>query len=309
MRSTAAPAQRPPRLTRCLTRCLLICLTMATVTSHATSHTTEAAAQEVPRLRLCAGPSTGHYHTVGQLLARAMEGVAFVELVETKGSWENLGRAHASPPQCDALIAQDDAYEIYLYENPNRLGELERVTALYSEHVHLICNRLARARSLSTLPPNTGLVIGPYGSGTYITWQLITRLNPQVYRPIRAIEATTDEGLLRLADGAQAQCMLSVSALAQGVVARANDDYGLRLELVSVADPSFQREVKGRVLYRPSYIHKNVYPQLLSDHLLTQSVDAVFFLRSSWRTRSPIAAERLLQALARLQPSIQRVVD
>jgi len=262
-----------------------------------------------PRLRLCAGPASGHYHAVGRLIARALQGEALVEVVETKGSWENLGRAHATPPQCDALIAQDDSYEIYLYENPNRAGELERVTALYSEHVHLLCSRQARARSLDALPPGAGLVVGPYGSGTYITWQLITRLNPQAYRPIRAVEASAEEGLLRVADGAQAQCMLSVSALAQGAVARAHDDYGDRMELVPVADPSFQREVKGRVLYRPSYVHKNVYPQLLTDHLLTQSVDAVFFLQGAWWRSFPLAAERLLAALAQLQPAIQRAVD
>lgn len=305
----AAPRHLPSHLRALLWRAASAASAALLVCAALLAHSPAARAQDVPRLRLCAGPSSGHYYGVGQMIARAMQGVAFVELVETKGSWENLGRAHATPPQCDALIAQDDAYEIYLYENPSRLGELERVTALYSEHVHLLCNRQARARSLSTLPPSTGLVIGPYGSGTYITWQLITRLNPQAYRPIRAIEASAEEGLLRLADGAQAQCMLSVSALAQGAVARANDDYGLRLELVPVMDPSFQREVKGRVLYRPSYIHKNVYPQLTTDHLLTQSVDAVFFLQSGWRKAFPVAAEQLLRALGQLQPSIQRVVD
>jgi TRAP-type uncharacterized transport system substrate-binding protein len=250
---------------------------------------------------------------VGRLIARAMAGVARVELIETKGSWENLGRAHAPQPQCDALIAQEDAYAIYLDEHPNKAGVIERVGALYPEHVHLVCNRKVKASSVSALPNATRVIIGPYGSGTYITWTLMKRLNP-AYQRLRDFEAIGDEALLKVVDGAQVQCMLSVNAIAQGLIARAHDEFGARLHLITIDDPKVSRPLRQangelRPLYRPTYVHKNVYPLMLTDHLKTNTVDAVMFLQSRWRQAYPEVSEQLIKALTALKPSIQRSVD
>jgi TRAP-type uncharacterized transport system substrate-binding protein len=272
------------------------------------------AGQQAP-LRLCTGSANNHYFQIGRMIARALAQDTQVDVIVTKGSWENLGRAHAQPPQCDALIAQEDAYAIYLDEHPQQAGVIERVTALYQEHVHLICHRKMKAARIEDLPDSTRVLIGPYGSGTYITWTLMKSLNPKMYRRLRDFEAIGDEALLKVVDGAQAQCMLSVNALAQGVVAKAHDDYGDRLSLVSIDDPLINRALRQpdgelRPLYRPTYVHKNVYPQLLDErHLKTNVVDAVFFIQSGWRRANPQLSERLLKVLAELQPLIIRSVD
>jgi len=269
--------------------------------------------QQRPTLRLCTGSAQNHYYNVGRIIARAAVKALNVQLVETKGSWENLGRAHASPPQCDALIAQEDAFVIYLKEHPNRVGELERLSSLYSEHIHLICHESMGAELLSELPEQTRVLIGPYGSGTYITWSVMKLINPKTYHKLRDIEAIGGEALLKVSDGAQAQCLLSVNALAQGVVSRAHDQFGAQLKLIEIDDARLLSPIKQpdglRPLYRPSYIHKNVYPQLLQDHIKTIVVDAVFFLNSDWRKRHPEASAALIKEISTLLPTIRRSVD
>lgn len=270
-------------------------------------------APQRPTLRLCTGSAQNHYYNVGRIIAKSVASEINVTLVETKGSWENLGRAHATPPQCDALIAQEDAFVIYLKEHPNREGELERITGLYSEHIHLICHRSVSANRLSELEEQTRILIGPYGSGTYITWSVMKLINPKAYHALRDMEAQGGEALLKVSDGTSAQCLLSVNALAQGVVSRAHDEYGARLKLVEIDDPILLSSIKQpdgmRPLYRADYVHKNVYPQFLKDHVKTNVVDAVFFLNHQWRAQHGAASERLIKELSALLPTIRRSVD
>ena len=107
------------------------------------------AAMASTTLRLCTGSPQGHYYGVGQIIAQALSADLNIELFSTRGSWENLGRIHGEPPQCDAIIAQDDAVAVYLFEHPKKIGEIERVSSLYQEHIQVVCNRFVKARRLS----------------------------------------------------------------------------------------------------------------------------------------------------------------
>ena len=266
-----------------------------------------------PTLRICTGSPQNNYYRIGLMVAKHMAQHANVKVIITKGSWENLGRIHASPPQCDAIIAQDDAYTIYIYEHPELLGIADRLSALYPEHLHLLCHKKIAANQLSALPESTKLLIGSYGSGTFITWSLIKRLNPKRYSAIRALEVSGNEALLKVADGVQAHCLLTVNALAQGIVARAHDQFGTQLKLLKITDSAFQRPVQqggvNRPLYQAVHIHKNVYPQLLKDHLPTQQVNAVFFVHKDWRARFSTAAAHLIETLTTLSTEIRRSAD
>ena len=141
-----------------------------------------------PTLRLCTGSPQGHYYGVGQIIAQALSADLNIELFSTRGSWENLGRIHGEPPQCDAIIAQDDAVAVYLFEHPKKIGEIERVSSLYQEHIQVVCNRFVKARRLSQLDTDTRVMIGSYGTGTFITWTLIERLVPERYGVLRSQE-------------------------------------------------------------------------------------------------------------------------
>lgn len=287
--------------------------TLLVVSLNTVGYAQNFAPSNKPILRICTGNAQNHYYNVGRIIAKAVASDVDVRLIETKGSWENLGRAHASPPQCDALIAQEDAYVIYLKEHPNRAGEIERVSGLYSEHIHLICHRSLAVERLSDLPEQTRILIGPYGSGTYITWSVMKLINPKAYHNLRDIEVLGDEALLKVADGTRAQCLLSVNALAQGIVSRAHDEFGAHLKLIEIDDPTLLSAIKQpdgmRPLYRSDYVHMNVYPQFLKEHVKTNVVDAVFFLNRQWRNQYDVASESLIKEILALLPTIRRSVD
>ena len=293
---------------RCACRALMVGLwTFSSVCFTPSSHA------ERPTLRVCTGSPTGHYYRVGQVIAKAISQDANVVLVETRGSWENLGRIHNEVPQCDAIIAQDDAVAVYLFEHPDKIGKIERLLSLYQEHVQVMCNRHVKETSISQLDPDTRILTGAYGTGTFITWALIKRLNPDRYGVLRELEQGGAKALKRLVDTQRPQCLIVVNALAQGVMIRAHDDIGSELKLLNIADPSFQFPINQagvpRVLYRQVVVHKNVYPKLLEDHLTTQAVDAVFYIHSDWIRANPTIADQLSRTLVKLQRSIQGAVD
>jgi uncharacterized protein len=264
-------------------------------------------------LRICTGSATGHYYRVGQVIAKALSKDAKVSLIETKGSWENLGRIHADNPQCDAIIAQDDAVAVYLYEHPVKIGMIERVLPLYKEYIQLVCNQYVKAEKFSEIHPDTRILTGAYGTGTFITWTLIKRLNPNKYGILRELELGGDEALKQLTNINRPQCLLVVNALAQGVMVKAHDDLGQNLKLINLMDPSFQLPINQagtpRALYSEVNVHKNVYPLLLDSHLKTQTVEAVFFVHSKWMRAHPQLSEVLSRLLIKRQRSIQGAVD
>lgn len=284
-----------------------------TTTAPSLLSTNHEAWAKKPILRVCTGSPTGHYYRVGQVIAKAISQDVTVSLVETKGSWENLGRIHHDEPQCDAIIAQDDAVAVYLFEKPEMIGKIDRVLPLYQEHLQMVCNRHVKAQKFSKVDPDTRILTGSYGTGTFITWALIKKLNPERYGALRELEEDGEEALKRLTSINRPQCLLVVNALAQGVMIRTHDDLGGSLRLINLTDPAFQFPINQagvpRVLYRQVAVHKNVYPRLLKGHLNTQSVDAVFYLHSQWVKSYPELADHISRTLIKLQRSIQGAVD
>lgn len=270
-------------------------------------------AQAMPVLRLCTGSPQGHYFAVGKMISTAISRDIDLKVEETRGSWENLGRVHGSPTQCDAIIAQDDAVAVYLYEHPEKVGEIERIMPLYPEHVQVVCNQEVTAQSLSMLHPDTRMLVGTYGTGTFITWSLIKRLAPDRYGVFRELELGGQKGIDHMLNTHRPQCLLLVQALAQGIMAQVNDELGNRFKLIRIDDPSFQIPINQggtpRVLFQTVEIHKSVYPRLLTQHLPTQTVDAVFYLRNDWRQMYPREAEHLRSLLIKMQSRIRRSID
>ena len=224
------------------------------------------------------------------------------------GLFLNLHNIHVNPPKCDAIIAQDDAYALFLFDNPQHNGRITRLAQLYPEYIHLVCNRNVRGDNLDDLEgKDLKLLVGSEGSGTYITWNLMKRLN-QNYTLFGERNLSGLDALVQVAKGTQAQCMLSVTALAQGFVARGNDDFGDLLKLISISNSILQTPInqgkQSRQLYHPIDVHKNVYPRLLRDHLKTQTVDAVLFVHAQWLDHYPQYHQLLTEVLNQLKEPI-----
>ena len=102
-----------------------------------------------PFLRLCTAQAGNNYHLAGQRIAETLTQTIEVKVIETKGSWENLETMSASRPRCDAIIAQDDAVALHQFQNKESKLAMERMTSLFEEKAHLLCNRKVTAKNLS----------------------------------------------------------------------------------------------------------------------------------------------------------------
>ncbi len=263
-----------------------------------------------PTLRICTGIEGNTYHRVGTLLAERLKATVDVEVIETKGSWENLERIDASPRRCDAMLAQDDAYALYQFEKPKSSLTIDRMAALYPEHVHLLCNEAAGIGSVGALTAGKHRVLyNEYGSGTFITWSLFGKLNRR-YTKLKSSEVSVAEGLLKVADGVQAQCIVFVSGLGGKTLRDAHDRLGKKLELVQVVDQRLHRKVgrEKRKVYETSTIPKGTYPDLAADDIDTVAVAAVFFASPEWKARHPAASKALAQALFELVPELAKLI-
>ena len=259
-------------------------------------------------LRLCTGGVGNNYHRVGLALKEALAGTVDVEVVETQGSWENLELLDREKPRCDAIIAQEDAYALHQFERPDSSVNIDRMATLYPEHVHLLCNRAAKGKSIGDLDPkDTRILVNSYGSGSFITWRLFATLN-KAYKSFRVVESGVDEGLLQLRNDRYPTCYFFVSGLGGRTLDTAHKSLGDRVRLMAIVDRALHRPVgkEKRQIYAPSTITQKVYPRLLKGDLDTQSVDATLFINPTWKARHPSASQKLAQVLLSLLSRLEK---
>lgn len=256
-------------------------------------------ASAAPTLRLCTGTTGNHYHALGQRLAKALKGHIAVEVIPTRGSWDNLERIDTEPPRCDAIVAQDDAWALYQFEKPKSALMMDRIAVAYPEYVHLLCNRKANITTARQLDAAVHtMVLNGVGSGTYITWGLMARLNPR-FKGIGTITEAPEKALRMVAADQAPMCLLLVTATGGRTLTEADTRYGDRLSLVRIEDDGLHRRVgrERRAVYRSATIPTGTYTRLGTGAIKTQQVDAVFFVNPEWRARYPDAAQRLARAL------------
>ena len=261
----------------------------------------------LPKLKLCTGPKPNRYYRTGAAIAQLLTGVVDVELITTKGSWDNLRRLDKTPRDCDAAIAQDDAFALYQFEKPNSVLAIERVVSLYPEYIHLLCNRSAKLDDVFDLKPGRDMVlVNEFGSGTYITWTLFGKMNA-FYSKVSSIGVPIEEGLLKVVDGVAAQCMVMVAGLNVSTLIDAQRRFGDRLELIDISDKRLRKRVgrHKRRVYHQSTIDEGVYNKLLDHDLDTPAVDAVFFVSPEWKIRYPAEFQQLAGGLLRLVPRLR----
>ena len=290
-----------------LIKTVLIMVAFFSVVSPAIS-LAEGTGKERPKLRLCTAQSGNNYYRVGELIADAVMRGIKVRVIETKGSWENLETMSASRPRCDAIVAQDDAVALHRFQNDESKLAMERLTTLFEEKVHLLCNRKVRENNLDEINPGSiAMLINEYGSGSYISWRVMSKLNPK-YRRFGASEKALDDALLTLLDNQKPTCLFYVSKLGGKTLNRANQNFGDRLKLLGVKDAKLERFVARlqRKLYTANKIPNAAYPNLIKEDIPTLSVNAVLFISTEWKAQNPKGAKllssTLLDLLSKKQP-------
>ena len=276
------------------------CLTLGfSLVSAQTSQPAKPNQNKKPLLRLCTAQAGNNYYNAGLRIAKALTAAIDVKVIETKGSWENLETMSSSRPRCDAILAQDDAVALHRFQNEESKLAMDRMTSLFEEKTHLLCNRKVSANKLSEIKPgDVSIFTNEYGSGSYITWHVMSKLNPR-YRAHNPAEKGLDEALLTLLDNQTPACLFYVSRQGGKTLNRANQNFGDRLKLIELSDARLEQRVDRlkRKLYRPSKIDKASYPNLLDGTIDTLSVNAVFFLNSDWKARHPQGTKKLSDIL------------
>ena len=266
---------------------------------------------ETTQLRLCAGSGDGNYFAVGAEIKRqvARNGLD-VRVTETEGSMDNMQRM--AQGECDAGIAQIDAYLQYQATHPASRLEVEWPRHLYDEYLHLICRRdsgSAGIQDLADLAAPLSLVTGAPGSGSALTWDSITRLNPR-YLVVETTHADNAAALASVADGA-ASCLMAVSGMNSGFLGRV-DQSGDQLRLLTVDDPAIlEAKHFGKPIYTFQQIPKDTYPGLQGPSgapVQTLAVRAVMLISSSWAGAQAVAYRTLVEGLERAAPIIREQV-
>lgn len=272
-------------------------------------------ASAAPALRLCTGGEKGNYHISGIIIRDQAKGMLGVELVPTSGSMDNLRRIEDG--QCDAAIVQADAYMVYKDRNPGSALSLNRITALYKEYAHLVCNTASGVDAVGDLedhPERYRVATGEAGSGTDVTWAGWTKLDTD-YAKVPTLRIGGNQATLKTLDGTESSCFLWVGGLNSTHMKQINDQAAGKLKLVPVNDWDFDnaKDPQGRRIYDfapiPGGTYKNLQRGLFSSSVSTLTVDAVFVVSTGWADANPRAFDDASEAVLRALPAIRQRVS
>jgi len=123
------------------------------------------------------GAGGGNYFKTGINLAMLMgDGT---KAIASKGSVENIERLLSGQAQIG--FVQPDALAWYIGKHPEAQQKLEVLGPLYEECVFVAVNKSdeSKIRNEDDLQSNKGAIaVGPKGSGSAVTWDYMTRLEP-----------------------------------------------------------------------------------------------------------------------------------
>lgn len=271
-----------------------------------------AGAADQPTLRLCTGSAKGNYFYAGSEIAKQAKGSLTVQVIETAGSMDNLRRLDDG--SCDAALVQSDAYGVYKDRTPSSALSLVRIGALYKEFAHLLCNKAVDVDSVKDLRSGKAkLLTGDAGSGSEVTWASWVKMDKDYLKaPTDRVGGT--QAVLRIRDGAEAQCALFINGLNSPLMKQVNDQAGDRVRLVPVKDGDFAsvKDPAGHLVYSkvdiPGGTYKALQSGFFSSAVSSLAVDALVVLRADWAESSKRGLDDLSDAVLRATPTVRQKV-
>lgn len=261
-------------------------------------------------LNLCTGSKDGAYYPAGEQIVLQARGDVKVNVIETKGSDDNLKRLNDQ--SCDAAIIQADAY--FATQEDNTGLRIERTAELYDEYVHLICNRGAGIGDVGDLedhPDRYTLMIGSKGSGTALTWRTFTLLDTD-YAKVPTLPIGGARALAKVLAGTEAQCMMYIGGLKSAAMNKF-DEHGEQLKLVEVDDGDFnnKKDETGHRIYNFKKIPSGTYSKMQGSFfgsIETVVVNAILITDRRWIETHPDAYNSFVEASLAARPHILKMV-
>lgn len=263
-------------------------------------------------VRFCTGPEGGNYDFSGIQVKRQAQGLIPVDLVNTKGSMDNLDRIAAGT--CDAAIVQSDAHGVYLKQHPGSVLNVERGRSLYPEYMHLVCNKEAGLSKITGLKKGMTILVGPNGGGSATSWDSFRMADPKRYGEVGTLPIGGKRGLGMVEDGKDASCMLYVAGLAATSMNEADDfaEKSGHLALVPTddSDVAALKDSKGRAVYEKTSIPSGTYPRAFQTRSLAGSsvgaiaASAIIVSNVSFIEANDGPYDKFLTAINRALPAI-----
>lgn len=169
-------------------------------------------AQTAEPVRYCGGAADGNYDYVGRKLQEALKGSIDIQVTNTAGSWENLEKM--AKGECDVITVQSDA--LYVYEK--EVGNLSyfNLGSLYTEYVHLLCNRKSSVEEWADLNKNTKVFSGGRGSGADVTARGLIQADAEFgnksYVGVPLVNEKNPDVALMKVKGRSAECLVYVGS-------------------------------------------------------------------------------------------------
>ena len=275
-----------------------------------------AAQKQLPVLRVCTGRDIQsiYYAAAGQI-AKFGTGSFVIQPVLTQGSLENIQKV--TEGTCDAAIAQSDAIRVYRDTDVRAETNVERITAMYKEFAHLLCNRKAGISKVSDLKKGHVVAIGSDGSGSNVTWQGFVKARKDKYGVITTSPKEGIRAIAAVADGAETTCALIVGGLNNSLLKKEAQRYGDKVVLINVQDGDFgsEKDAKGSPIYSYEAIPAKTYGDLMPAGMIfghndahTVAVDAVFIANTTFLDRNPGLSDALIRAATNALPAIKEKV-
>lgn len=263
-------------------------------------------------VRLCTGVEGGNYDFSGIQVKRQAQGLVPIDLVNTKGSMDNLDRIVGGV--CDAAIVQSDAYGVYMRQHAGAVLNVERGRVLYPEYIHLVCNKDSGLSKITGLKKGMTVLVGPNGGGSAVTWDSFRMADPKRYGEVGTLPIGGKRGLGLIDDGKDASCMLYVAGLAATSMNEADDfaEKSGHLALVATddSDVASLKDTKGRPVYETAAIPSGTYPRsfqarsLFGSGIDALSVSAIVISSVPFIEGNDAAYDKFLTAVNRALPAI-----
>lgn len=263
----------------------------------------------------CGGGAGGNYEYTGNVLKSQLNGIAEVNNINTKGSWENLEKLRSG--ECDAALVQSDA--LYLWNKTEGGLSLFNMERMFGEYVHLLCNRRSGVSQFSDLNENTKVYTGSHGSGSDVSLRGLIEADKEFgnssYVNIPLLNEGGDVALVKL-NGGQGACMVYTAGPGTTFMAKNAEKFSDNLVLVDVVDKDFNdvtiTDANGSEMsvWNPVTMDDDTYGKIMPSGIFGNSdvdtigVTAVFVVSSSLVERSPDLFAKIGIAL----PDIKNIV-
>ena len=276
------------------------------------AHAQTPAGSSKPTIRFCTAKAGGNYHWVGTKFAEHLGSDIDVQVVPTRGSWENLELINAG--RCDFAIVQNDAMHVYRKRHPQTSLTVVRAGPLYKEYVHVLCNRKSGIDDIDDLEPRHKIAVGDLGTGSSVTWDGFTLARPEQYGKVQISPMDGVLALTAISDGAEVQCMLFTAGLNSEFVSLDANNAGDYVKLITAKDSKLrqQKDDQGRPLYETGTIPGGKYKKLQSgfwgSSVETMTVEALLLANKQWVEANTALYTKVVRARDKLRPEMLQKV-